>query len=173
MISRFMIPQPMFCYHRRRRRPPTMVTRALLLHECVHAMIDIVDPKGTITRHMGELAAYLTQTTYSVRKYPTANRTGTEPWDHFWGGNFIRRCARTNWTAQRAMAPKYRMRHSKICVSSSLPCRLSTMELTARMRKTFPMVCSAIIHSRIRAMVHQHGHPTLRTRLTRTRATSI
>ena len=49
-------------------------------------MIDIVDPKGTITRHMGELAAYLTQTTYSVRKYPTANRTGTEPWDHFWGG---------------------------------------------------------------------------------------
>jgi hypothetical protein len=59
--------------------------RALLLHECVHAMVDITDPTGTITRHMGELAAYLTQTAYSVRKYPTANRTGTAPWDHFWG----------------------------------------------------------------------------------------
>ena len=59
--------------------------RALLLHECVHAMIDIIDPGTTITRHMGELAAYLTQTAYSVRKYPTANRTGTAPWDHFWG----------------------------------------------------------------------------------------
>ena len=59
--------------------------RALILHECVHAMVDITDPKGTITRHMGELAAYLTQTAYSVRKYPTANRTGTEPWDKFWG----------------------------------------------------------------------------------------
>ena len=48
-------------------------------------MVDIIDPKTTITRHMGELAAYLTQTAYSVRKYPTANRTGTEPWDKFWG----------------------------------------------------------------------------------------
>src|SRR4051812_18889309 len=59
--------------------------RALILHECVHAMVDIVDPKGTVTRHMGELAAYLTQTAYSVRKYPTANRTGTAAWDKFWG----------------------------------------------------------------------------------------
>ena len=59
--------------------------RALLLHECVHAMVDIIDRKTTITRHMGELAAYLTQTAYSVRKYPTANRTGTAPWDKFWG----------------------------------------------------------------------------------------
>jgi hypothetical protein len=25
------------------------------------------------------------QTAYSVRKYPTANRTGTAPWDKFWG----------------------------------------------------------------------------------------
>jgi hypothetical protein len=59
--------------------------RALILHECVHAMVDITDPKGTITRHMGELAAYLTQTAYSVRKYPAANRTGTAAWDKFWG----------------------------------------------------------------------------------------
>ena len=59
--------------------------RALLLHECVHAMIDVYDPNGAVTRHMGELAAYLTQTTYTVRKYPSANRTGTAPWDKFWG----------------------------------------------------------------------------------------
>lgn len=68
--------------------------RALLLHECVHAMIDVYDPDGTVTRHMGELAAYLTQTTYSVRKDPTANRTGTLPWDKFWGDVFA--TVRTN-----------------------------------------------------------------------------
>jgi hypothetical protein len=62
--------------------------RALLLHECVHAMIDVYDPDGTVTRHMGELAAYLTQTTYSVRKSPSANRDGTAPWDKFWGDLF-------------------------------------------------------------------------------------
>jgi hypothetical protein len=62
--------------------------RALLLHECVHAMIDVYDPDGTVTRHVGELAAYLTQTTYSVRKDPSANRTGTAPWDKFWGDVF-------------------------------------------------------------------------------------
>lgn len=62
--------------------------RALLLHECVHAMVDVYDPGGTVTRHMGELAAYLTQTTYSVRKNPSANRTGTAAWDKFWGDLF-------------------------------------------------------------------------------------
>jgi len=62
--------------------------RALLLHECVHAMIDVYDPGGTVTRHMGEVAAYLVQTAYSVRKTPTANRTGTAPWDKFWGDLF-------------------------------------------------------------------------------------
>lgn len=59
--------------------------RALLLHECVHAMIDVYNPGGTVTRHMGELAAYLTQTTYSVRKNPSSNRNGTAAWDKFWG----------------------------------------------------------------------------------------
>jgi hypothetical protein len=68
--------------------PPDDSDRALLLHECVHAMIDVYDPDGTVTRHMGELAAYLTQTTYSVRKDPSANRTGTAPWDKFWGDLF-------------------------------------------------------------------------------------
>jgi hypothetical protein len=62
--------------------------RALLLHECVHAMIDVYDPSGTVTRHMGELAAYLTQTSYSVRKNPSANRNGTAAWDKFWGDLF-------------------------------------------------------------------------------------
>jgi hypothetical protein len=65
--------------------PPDDGDRALLLHECVHAMIDVHDPAGTVTRHMGELAAYLTQTTYSVRKNPSDNRTGTAAWDKFWG----------------------------------------------------------------------------------------
>lgn len=68
--------------------PPDDSDRALLLHECVHAMIDVHNPSGTVTRHMGELAAYLTQTTYSVRKNPAANRTGTAAWDKFWGDLF-------------------------------------------------------------------------------------
>jgi hypothetical protein len=62
--------------------------RALLLHECVHAMIDIYYPGGNVTRHMGELASYLTQTTYSVRKDPSANRDGIAGWDKFWGDLF-------------------------------------------------------------------------------------
>jgi hypothetical protein len=62
--------------------------RALLLHECVHAMLDVYNPGGTVTRHMGELAAYLTQTAYSVRKSPSANRNGAAPWDKFWGDIF-------------------------------------------------------------------------------------
>jgi hypothetical protein len=41
--------------------------RALILHECIHAMVDIIDPEVTITRHMGELAAYLTKTHRSSR----------------------------------------------------------------------------------------------------------
>jgi hypothetical protein len=146
--------------------------RALILHECVHAMIDIIDPKTTITRHMGELAAYLNQTAYSVRsiRQPTepGRSRGTSS-----GAISTRPCGRTNWIPHRAMAPKYRMPHSKICVSSSLPCRMSTMEVSARRRKTFQTGCSAIIHSRIRAMAHQCGHPTLPTKLTRTRATII
>ncbi len=59
--------------------------RALLLHECVHAMIDIYYPDNDVTRHMGEIAAYLVQTAYSLRKNPAANRNGTAPWDKFWG----------------------------------------------------------------------------------------
>jgi hypothetical protein len=69
--------------------PPDDGDRALLLHECVHAMIDVYDPDGTVTRHMGEVAAYLAQTAYSVRKSPSANRTGTAPWDKFWGDLFV------------------------------------------------------------------------------------
>ena len=81
------------------------------LHECVHAMIDIIDPKTTITRHMGELAAYLTQTAYSVRKYPTANRTRTEPWDKFWGDLLRDRAGEQIGYRTVAMALKYRMPH--------------------------------------------------------------
>jgi hypothetical protein len=68
--------------------------RALLLHECVHAMVDVYFPNGNVTRHMGELAAYLTQTAYSVRKNPSANRNGTAAWDKFWGDLFatVRSC---------------------------------------------------------------------------------
>jgi hypothetical protein len=68
--------------------PPNDGDRALLLHECVHAMVDVYYPDGNVTRHMGELAAYLTQTAYSVRKDPSANRNGAAAWDRFWGSLF-------------------------------------------------------------------------------------
>jgi hypothetical protein len=72
-------------YTQKKSPPANDGDRALLLHECVHAMIDVYYPDGDVTRHMGELAAYLTQTAYSVRKDPTSNRNGTQPWDKFWG----------------------------------------------------------------------------------------
>lgn len=72
-----------------KKNPPANDSdRALLLHECVHALVDVYDPDTTVTRHMGELAAYLTQTAYSVRKNPSANRDGAAPWDKFWGDLF-------------------------------------------------------------------------------------
>jgi hypothetical protein len=140
--------------------------RALILHECVHAMIDIIDPKTTITRHISPKR----HTAFASIRQPTepGRRRGISS-----GAISTRPCGRTNWIPQRAMAPKYRMRHSKICVISSLPCRMSTMEVSARRRKTFQTGCSAIIHSRTRAMAHRCGHPTLPTKLTRTRATII
>lgn len=97
--------------------------RALLLHECVHAMIDVYDPDGTVTRHMGELAAYLTQTTYSVRKNPSANRNGTAPGTSS-GATCSPRCAPTGSTPARATASRSRRRRSKICAGNSLPCPL-------------------------------------------------
>jgi hypothetical protein len=50
--------------------PADMGQRSLLLHECVHALVDIFYPDNTITRHNGEVAAYITQFTYKLRSNP-------------------------------------------------------------------------------------------------------
>ncbi len=97
--------------------------RALLLHECVHAMIDVYDPDGAVTRHMGELAAYLTQTTYSVRKNPSSNRNGTAPGTNS-GATSTPRCAPISSTPARATASGSRRRRSKICAGNSQRCLL-------------------------------------------------
>jgi len=51
--------------------------KALLVHECVHAMIDIYNTSHRAGRAMGELAAYLTQMTYLQRRIP--NKTSNAP----------------------------------------------------------------------------------------------
>ena len=48
--------------------------KALLVHECVHAMIDIYNTSHRAGRAMGELAAYLTQMTYLLAENTLENR---------------------------------------------------------------------------------------------------
>ena len=99
--------------------------RALLLHECVHAMIDIVDPKppshGTWAN--SRPISPRRRTAFASIRQPTepGRRRGTTS-----GAISSRRCERTNWIARRATAQEYRMRHSKACVTARRPavCRL-------------------------------------------------
>jgi hypothetical protein len=51
--------------------PADLDAKALLLHECVHALVDIFYPDDSITRHNDELAAYITQHVYMLRSKPS------------------------------------------------------------------------------------------------------
>jgi hypothetical protein len=51
--------------------PASFNAKALLLHECVHALVDIFYPDDRITRHNDELAAYITQYVYLLRTKPS------------------------------------------------------------------------------------------------------
>jgi hypothetical protein len=64
--------------------PPSLEAKALLLHECSHAVFDIfADAKGA-TRHQDELAAYLIQHAFILRSNPAwAMGSGSGPWFDF------------------------------------------------------------------------------------------
>jgi len=49
--------------------PADLNQRALLLHECTHALVDYTND-GYATRHMDELAAYMAQLVYTIRSMP-------------------------------------------------------------------------------------------------------
>lgn len=50
--------------------PPDLDQRALLLHECIHALIDVFTYGIKVTRHIDELSSYIAQHVYMVRSNP-------------------------------------------------------------------------------------------------------
>jgi hypothetical protein len=62
--------------------PPNVDARALLVHECVHALVDLKEFK--VTALTNEVASYLAQVAYTLRSDParTAVPDGT-PWGDF------------------------------------------------------------------------------------------
>ena len=66
--------------------PPTLEQRALLLHECTHALVDFANDHS-VTRHMDELAAYTAQFVYTLRSNPSWEiADGDDPWTLFFKG---------------------------------------------------------------------------------------
>jgi len=65
--------------------PGNVHQRALILHECTHALVDLFTGGLRVTRHTGELASYVAQHVYLMRSDPTwAPGTGTDPWSTFY-----------------------------------------------------------------------------------------
>ena len=65
--------------------PADIFQRALLLHECTHALVDVFTGGLKVTRHTGELASYVAQHVYIMRSSPTwVPGTGTDPWAVFY-----------------------------------------------------------------------------------------
>lgn len=65
--------------------PANLHQRALLLHECTHALVDVFTSDIKVTRHIDELACYIAQYVYMVRSNPASwPATGTGgPWPIF------------------------------------------------------------------------------------------
>ena len=63
--------------------PANLDQRALLLHECTHALIDVFNMNG-VTRHIDELAAYIAQHVYMLRSNPSWTvAPNNAPWQNF------------------------------------------------------------------------------------------
>jgi hypothetical protein len=68
--------------------PASLEQRALLLHECTHALIDVFNTSG-VTRHIDELAAYIAQLVYTMRSNPSwTMAANNSPWPNFFQGVF-------------------------------------------------------------------------------------
>jgi len=66
------------------RPPADEEDKALLVHECVHAMVDIYHTSNRAGRALDELAAYLTQMTYLLRKIPSKTSNAPDGGKAFW-----------------------------------------------------------------------------------------
>jgi hypothetical protein len=65
--------------------PADLDARALLLHECTHALVDVFTGGLNVTRHTGELASYLAQHVYLMRSNPAwAVAPNNVPWFNFY-----------------------------------------------------------------------------------------
>ncbi len=65
--------------------PANLHQRALLLHECTHALMDVFTHGIKVTRHIDELASYLAQHVYLIRSNPTSVAGGgSGPWPTFY-----------------------------------------------------------------------------------------
>jgi len=65
--------------------PANLFQRALLLHECTNALIDLFTNGTKVTRHTDELASYIAQFVYTIRSSPTIQvGPGNTPWDRFY-----------------------------------------------------------------------------------------
>jgi hypothetical protein len=63
--------------------PANLDQRALLLHECTHALIDVLNLTA-VTRHIDELAAYIAQHVYILRSNPSWTvAPNNAPWKNF------------------------------------------------------------------------------------------
>jgi hypothetical protein len=76
--------------------PPANVhQRALLLHECTHALVDVFTSDISVTRHLDELTSYIAQHVYLMRSDPTwAPGGGSGPWPTFF--NSVATLIKTN-----------------------------------------------------------------------------
>lgn len=75
--------------------PANLDQRALLLHECTHALMDLFTAGTTVTRHIDELASYLAQHVYMMRSNPAWVVTPNNgPWFTFYSDivALIKRC---------------------------------------------------------------------------------
>jgi hypothetical protein len=65
--------------------PPNIFARALLLHECTHALVDLFHGDNSVTVHANELAAYLVQDIYTMRAIPGIKSGPIELKNPMWG----------------------------------------------------------------------------------------
>jgi hypothetical protein len=64
--------------------PLPLNQKALLVHECTHALVDVFNADTSVTRHMDELASYFAQVVFEMRKNPSyTTGPNNPPWYAF------------------------------------------------------------------------------------------
>ena len=68
--------------------PLSLDQRALLLHECTHALIDVTTSDLNVTRHIDELASYIAQFVYREDLPDLLSGSNNAPWFKFYSDVF-------------------------------------------------------------------------------------